>query len=557
MDNEPNLPEEIESGEVEKGSAFGPVFITLFVLAVIGGLIYLPFYAEQEPFSGVLNDMKGWGPIVGQFHPLILHLPIGIVFLTLFMEVCSWFSFGKYRPRTAVGLFLAFITGTFACVTGLFELSAGGWKAEEWNDDMFKHMWVGIGFVGVLGLAFLAKLWGSRSGSRGPVYGILLLIAGGALGYGAHFGGLATHGSDPIEKAWKWLTENVETFKQWKEGDKQEEDETVEGGSDPEGPKPPQKRLAFKEVVLPILDAKCLYCHSEEEKVKSGLKMDTYENLLIGGDMQDDDEYRTLVPGDSKKSYMIEVMMLPMDDDMHMPPSKKKQMEDYEVKLLTWWVDHIPASENLEDKTLEEMGAPADIIEAAAMLVSPEERKSMEEAAEAAKAKVEQEKVAKREALQNALDSLKQDPAFKTSLNYASQDSTDLEFTAVSLRGKLDDQTFLKLAPVSTALTSVKLGATSITEETIAAELPKMANLKKLDLSQTQIGDAAMDSVAKLEGLEWLNLYGTQVTDAGIMTLKGLGNLKKIYLWQSKATPEGAKALQAELPGLEVVFGVN
>jgi Leucine-rich repeat (LRR) protein len=103
----------------------------------------------------------------------------------------------------------------------------------------------------------------------------------------------------------------------------------------------------------------------------------------------------------------------------------------------------------------------------------------------------------------------------------------------------------------------VKLGATSITEETIAAELPKMANLKKLDLSQTQIGDAAMDSVAKLEGLEWLNLYGTQVTDAGIMTLKGLGNLKKIYLWQSKATPEGAKALQAELPGLEVVFGVN
>ncbi|MEN8866586.1 MAG: c-type cytochrome domain-containing protein [Akkermansiaceae bacterium] len=549
MDNQPNLPEEIENEEVEKGSAFRPVFLTLFVLAVIGGLIYLPFYAEQDPLLGILNSDQWWVPNVGEYHPLILHLPIGIVFLTLAMEVCSWFTFGKYRPRTAVGLFFGFITGAFACVTGLFDLSVEGWKAESWDDDMFKHMWVGIGFVGVLGLAFIAKIWGSRSGSRGPVYGVLLLLAGGAMGYGSHFGGLATHKSDPVENTWEGLTENVEFFKQWAI----EVDSTKE-----EVRKETKDQLIFAEVVYPILDDKCLYCHSEEAgKDKGGLLMDSYENLLIGGDSQDGDDYRTLVPGDSQKSYMIEVMILPKDDDMHMPPPKKKQMEEHEVKLLTWWVNNIPASDTLEDKTLEEMGAPADIIEAAAMLVSPEERKSLEEAAEAAKAKAEQEKVAKREALQNSIDALKLDPAFKTSLNYASQDSTDLEFTAVSLRGKLDDATFLKLAPVSTALTSVKLGATSVTEATIAAELPKMANLRKLDLSQTQIGDAALDAVAQLEGLEWLNLYGTQVSDAGLIKLKGLGNLKKIYLWQSKATHEGAKVLQAELPGLEVVFGVN
>jgi hypothetical protein len=285
--------------------------------------------------------------------------------------------------------------------------------------------------------------------------------------------------------------------------------------------------------------------------------MDTYENLLIGGDSLDGDEYRTLVPGDSKQSYMIEVMVLPKDDDMHMPPPKKKQMEEHEIKLLTWWVDNIPNTETLEDKTLEEMGAPPEIVEAAEMLVSPEERQQIEEAAEAAKAKVEQEKVAKREALQNALDTLKQDPAFKTSLNYSSQDSNDLEFTAVSLRGKLDDTTFLKLASVSTYLTSVKLGSASITEETLAAELPKMKNLIKLDLSQTQVGDTALDAVAQLESLEWLNLYGTKVTDAGLMKLKGLGNLQKIYLWQTKATAEGAKALNAELPSVEVIFGVK
>ena len=548
-----NSPEKYENEDAEDASAVGPIFLTLFVLTVIGGLIYLPFYMEQDPMLEILNSGQWWVSNVGEYHPLILHLPIGIVFLTLVMEVCCWFSFGKYRPRTAVALFLAFITGIIACVTGVFDLSVEGWKAEEWDDDMFKHMWVGIGFVGVLGFAFLAKLWGSRSGLRGPVYGTLLIVAGGAMGYGAHFGGLATHGSDPVENTWSGLTENVEIFKQWAGDDDSEGEEPASTGK-----KLAKDRLAFAEVVYPIMDEKCLYCHSEEAgKSKGGLLMDTYENLLIGGDSLDGDEYRTLVPGDPKQSYMIEVMVLPKDDDMHMPPPKKKQMEEHEIKLLTWWVDNIPNTETLEDKTLEEMGAPPEIVEAAEMLVSPEERQQIEEAAEAAKAKVEQEKVAKREALQNALDTLKQDPAFKTSLNYSSQDSNDLEFTAVSLRGKLDDTTFLKLASVSTYLTSVKLGSASITEETLAAELPKMKNLIKLDLSQTQVGDTALDAVAQLESLEWLNLYGTKVTDAGLMKLKGLGNLQKIYLWQTKATAEGAKALNAELPSVEVIFGVK
>jgi hypothetical protein len=41
------------------------------------------------------------------------------------------------------------------------------------------------------------------------------------------------------------------------------------------------------------------------------------------------------------------------------------------------------------------------------------------------------------------------------------------------------------------------------------------------------------------------------------MKLKVLGNLQKIYLWQTKATAEGAKALNAELPSVEVIFGVK
>jgi hypothetical protein len=299
------------------------------------------------------------------------------------------------------------------------------------------------------------------------------------------------------------------------------------------------------------MEEKCHSCHSEaKNKDKGGLWMDTFENMLIGGDSQDGEEFRTLVPGNSKDSYMIEVIALPKDDDMHMPPPKKTQMESHEIRLMTWWVDKIPEGKTLKDQTLAQMGASDEILAAAAMLASPEKRREME----AAQKTAQLQKLAKRDALQSTLATLKQEMTFKTSLNFVSQDSSDLEFTAVSLREKLTDEMFLKIAPVSEALSSLKLGSTSVTGNALETELPRMTRLKKLDLSQTQIGDKTLDTIGDLEGLQWLNLWGTQVTDSGLMKLKGLSKLKKIYLWQSQVTKKGAAALKKELPDLEVIF---
>ena len=127
----------------------------------------------------------------------------------------------------------------------------------------------------------------------------------------------------------------------------------------------------------------------------------------------------------------------------------------------------------------------------------------------------------------------------------------------MGLRKSLNDEGFKKLSRVAESLATVKIGATSITEPTLVSELPKMKNLTKLELSQMDIGDGALDAVAQLKDLEWLNLYGTKVTDAGLLKLKGLTKLRKIYLWDSKATPEGAEALKKDLPELEALFGAN
>ncbi len=551
MDEAPTQTEAMDDELIEKPGIVGPIFLSIFIFTIIVGLILLPTLGAREPLMGLLEAPEWWTENIGEYHPLILHLPIGIVFLTIFMEVCRWLSFGRYRPMTGVGLFLAFITGTFACVTGFFDMKVSGMKAESWDDAWFQHMWMGIIFVGVLGLAFLAKIWGNRSGSRGPVYGILLFGAAGVMGYGSHIGGVKVHKTDPVVNTLEGLkilgTEEVEI----PEGEEEEAEVAAAA-------KMPKDRLAFAEVIVPIMDTKCLYCHSEEAgKSRGGLYMDTYENLLIGGDSQDDDEYRTLVPGNAKESYMIEVMLLPNDDDMHMPPPKKEQMEAHEIELLTWWVDNIPASETLEDRTLGEMGAPQNILDAVAKLVSPEEKKAMEEKAAAEKDRVEAEKAAKREALQTSLNNLKADEVLSTAIDYTSQESSELEFSAVSLRKKMNDELLAKLSPVAESLSSLRLGSTSVTEAAVVDQLVKMPNLVKLDLSQTEVGDGAMEVVSQLENLEYLNLYGTQVSDAGIAKLKTLVNLKKLYLWQSQASPEGAEVLKKELPEVEIVFGVN
>ena len=537
MSEETQAPE--ETTEPAKEGKVGLTFLTIFILALVGALVFMGLKGSEGEVGKFLIADGLYHEVCGNMHPLVLHLPIGIVFLTVVMEALGWISFGKYRPVTTVGLFFAIITGALACVTGYIDMHMDyNPQSETWND----HMWAGIAFVGVLSLAFLSRIWSPEKGGRNPVYAILLLIAAGVMCFGSHIGGEEIHGPTGVEKIVQQLTGG---------------EVAADAGADEEKNveiKEPKDRLAYADVIVPIISNRCIKCHDPAEKVKSGLEMHTWEGLIKGGDSGP-----ALVPGNVKESYMVEVLFLEEDDDIFMPPPSKKRepMPAHEREIIKWWVGALPEGDQLEDKTLSEMGAPPEILEAAAKLVTPEQLAEMEAQKAAAAQAIEDEKKKKREALDSALGTLKQDEQLKNAINYVSQDSTDLEFTAVSLRKDMNDDHIAKLAPVSEALTSLRLGATSVSEAGLQSSLPKMTNLRKLDLNQTAITDAGLDAVAQLEHLEWLNLYGTAVTDAGIAKLKTLTKLKKLYLWNSKATPAGAEALREELPELEVNFGTN
>ena len=87
----------------------------------------------------------------------------------------------------------------------------------------------------------------------------------------------------------------------------------------------------FESKVRPVLAERCYKCHSEKsEKLKGGLKLDSREALLKGGD-----NGSAVVPGEPEKSRLIEAILY-HNVDLQMPP--KGKLADGQIADLTSWV---------------------------------------------------------------------------------------------------------------------------------------------------------------------------------------------------------------------------
>ena len=87
----------------------------------------------------------------------------------------------------------------------------------------------------------------------------------------------------------------------------------------------------FEKDISPIFEANCLDCHGPD-KDKASLRLDQRASMLKGGDTG----LPTLVPGDWKGSFLMEVVTH-LDEDMAMPP-KGGKLSDEDIALLEEWV---------------------------------------------------------------------------------------------------------------------------------------------------------------------------------------------------------------------------
>lgn len=249
---------------------------------------------------------------IGRFHPLLVHLPIGVLALLGLLELLAkWPRFETAAQSRGLILGFAALGSVAAAACGWLLSHSGDYDAEllRW------HEWAGFS----LAAACCATLLVHRIG-RLWAYRLCLAVTLGLLVAAGHWGASLTHGRD-------FLTRYAPGPLRWLRG----KSPARAGG--PAVPADPMRRRVFDDVIQPVLRQRCWSCHSQE-KQKSNLRLDSLEAMFKGGK-----NGPALVSGKATESPMVQRLLLPPDDDDHMPPAGKPQPTANELHLLEWWVN--------------------------------------------------------------------------------------------------------------------------------------------------------------------------------------------------------------------------
>jgi uncharacterized membrane protein len=272
----------------------------------------------QMPQGEALSE---WGHFLGRFHPVVLHLPIGMVSLLVLMELRG--LFWKSRRVGQLPIALAAISGVAAAFFGQLLYSS---QPTDFPEDLVRsHQAWGMAFASALLGCWVLRVWLGAWTAGLAVYLLGLLAACGVMVVASHDGGSLTHGKN-------YLTDEVPSILRAPMGLPPKELRKKQDAPKPEAPVSADP-VVYKEVLEPILASKCYSCHNAE-KQKGRLRMDTYELMLKGGIDGDG-----IKPGSSADSTIVQRIELPEEDEEHMPPSSKEQVTPDELALLKAWLD--------------------------------------------------------------------------------------------------------------------------------------------------------------------------------------------------------------------------
>jgi len=316
-----------------------PWTLTVCGLVVVVGLIAMPSLVG----SSRRGEVRDWVRFIGHFHPVLLHLPIGIFALILFQELGLLFAKRGERTKsvTLSPLFFGAVSAVLAAMAG-FLLFHGHPEEYTGNPLIERHLWGGLIFAVLTVMTFLIKSWSVALSLRPAYYRLMLFVSLGVMGFSSHDGAWITHGSG-------YLTVYApESLRSW-------------FGVVPTGSKSAvapalrqDERKIYTDIVAPIIGRRCVQCH-KEEKAKGKLRMDRYDLLVAGGD-----DGPGIEPGNSEKSHIVIRMELPEDDEEHMPPKGKPAVQQAELEIIKWWIDQgaVP------DKPIKDSEIPESIKEA-------------------------------------------------------------------------------------------------------------------------------------------------------------------------------------------------
>jgi uncharacterized membrane protein len=443
-------------------------------LALSIGLLLLPFLLVLDG-----KPHADWQQFLGRFHPLVVHLPIGLLVLLPVLEVM-----GRSRPalREAAEFVLLL---SFACCLGALALGyLLAFASGDTGAGVSRHMWGGIVLTLCVLLCVLARpAWSSGQGTR--FYPALLTCVLLVLTWTADQGGSLTHGSN-------YLTEYMPAPLK------------VLIGFGLLHPKPAAGSF-YARHINPVLDANCVACHGEG-KVKGGLRLDSYEGLMSGGK-----DGPVILAGQPDKSALLVRVTLPPDHKQFMPAEGRPPLRPEEIGWIRAWI---------------QQGASPTARQLAGVLI-PEDTPELPP-----------HPVGDYSAFMDEIQRMAVGQGAKL-VPVSRQPSDGLILNTVDVAANFGDAQLAQFSKFAPYIVEAELDRTAVTDASFAI-LSTFTHLRALHLEGTAVSGNGLQKLGSLPELNYINLSGTRVTKAAAAQLGTMKSLRHVYLYNTPAQPESA-----------------
>ena len=474
---------------------------------------------------------------IGHLHPVIVHLPIGILLLGVLMMVYEHYSKVDLQLPISLAFLVGSISAVMACIAGWILSNSGEYDALL----VQKHQWTGISTAVIGLLVYFLKQYRKL---LAVILTLLVFITG-------HYGGTLTHGENYLFKSNENSNKSqVDTIKV----EAKKIIQTISNGADS---LTIETHNVYKEQVAPILKLRCYNCHAAL-KQKNGLRLDGEIYIKKGGK-----NGRILVAGNPFKSPIYASLLLPLEDEKHMPPKGKHQLSQNEILIIENWIKSGASFEDIIDtisnNELFKNVASQNTITDKNILATPAKVNS--EITETKNQEIENNNSIK--SFVKIINLPNPAPISPAIIEGFKQENIIL--TNIAEGSNFVMANFINVVPFNNAILQA---LKNINEQLVVLKLTNLPindndikivadlkNIKKLNVENTLITDNGLDYIKQLSQLEQLNLYGTNISDEGLMQLTSLKNLSALYLWKTKVTLNGIEQFKKLNPKVTIEMG--
>lgn len=440
------------------------------------------------------------GPLLGRMHPLIVHLPIGILVFGILLCFIPQKEKNNLLPAARLAFLLGGIAALGAGLSGFLQFQFEGFAWEEVRFHLIAGIITAVGSLAVYNQLRKTDSLTQKTKISALVLGLVLTLTG-------HLGGNLTHGENYFAEVLPPEIQSLLGFEIQPEKGPELAEENWENAA------------LYSEVIQPILNQNCKSCHNPRNK-KGELDLSDMKGLLAGGE-----DGIVLTAGDAEHTELFSRLILPKEDDDHMPPAEKRQPSKEEIELIEIWIKN----GGKEKGTLADAEIPRKLIERFII-----------------KNQIPFYPVTQIPPITpDSLAALKAEGFFAEAV----ESTSGLLKVACTNFPEFQDSDWAKLSPVKYRLAYLDLGGTKLSDALLDS-IGHLPNLTVLKLSNTSISGNSLVKLSQLPNLKLLYLNKTEVSLEQIQTLSSSKSLEKVFVYETPASAESPEAGKLSFPFL-------